>query len=112
MKIRWHVTAEALLALLVLLAIFKLESAPPLCWDEDWPLAVARHATEKGYYGRLLSGKPAPPGLEAAFPVTAIVSFSFRLVGVGVYQARVPGVFFILSTFAVVYYLACRLYNR
>ena len=57
-------------------------------------------------------GELVPSGLEAAFPVTAVVSFSFRLLGVGVYQARAPGVFFILGTLAVVYYLACRLYNR
>ena len=112
MKIRWHVTAEALFALLVFLAIFKLESAPPLWWDEGWTLSVARNWTEQGYYGRLLAGKPAPRGLEAAFPITAVVSFSFRLLGVGVYQARAPGVIFIVGTFAILYYLACRLYNR
>jgi 4-amino-4-deoxy-L-arabinose transferase-like glycosyltransferase len=108
-----RIGAGVLLALLVLLAATaKFQSVPPVWWDEGWTLSVARNWTELGHYGRLLAGKPAPPGLEAHFPVTAVVSFSFRLLGVGVYQARAPGVFFILGTLAIVYYLACRLYNR
>ena len=112
MEIRWRVTAGALLALLIFLALFKLESTPPLWWDEGWTLSVARNWVERNHYGRMLQGELVPSGLEAAFPVTAVVSFSFRLLGVGVYQARAPGVFFILGTLAIVYYLACRLYNR
>src|SRR5215510_8317731 len=93
-----RIGAGVLLVLLVLLAAsVKLESAPPLWWDEGWTLSVARNWVERGYYGRLLAGKPAPPGLEAAFPITAVVSFSFRLLGVGVYQARAPGVIFIVG---------------
>ena len=40
MEIRWRVTAS-LLALLVFLSVFKLESTPPLWWDEGWTLSVA-----------------------------------------------------------------------
>jgi len=112
MEILWRVTAGTLLALLVFLAVFNLESTPPLWWDEGWTLSVARNWAEQGHYGQLLEGKPAPPGLEASFPVTAVVSFSFRLFGTGVYQARAPGVFFMLGTLAIIYYLASCLYNR
>ena len=112
MEIRSRVAVGALLALLVFLSVFKLESTPPLWWDEGWTLSVARNWVERNHYGRLLEGELVPSGLEAAFPVTAVVSFSFRLLGVGVYQARAPGVLFILGTLAIVYYLACRLYNR
>ena len=112
MEIRSRVTVGALLVLLVFLSLFKLESTPPLWWDEGWTLSVARNWVERNHYGRLLEGELVPSGLEAAFPVTAVVSFSFRLLGVGVYQARAPGVLFILGTLAIVYYLACRLYNR
>jgi len=34
-------------------------------------MLVARNMAERGHYGRLLDGQLAPPGLEAAFPVTA-----------------------------------------
>jgi 4-amino-4-deoxy-L-arabinose transferase-like glycosyltransferase len=112
MEIRWRVIAGALLALLIFLSLFKLESTPPLWWDEGWTLSVARNWVERNHYGRMSQGELVPSGLEAAFPVTAVVSLSFRLLGVGVYQARAPGVFFILGILAVVYYLAGRLYNR
>jgi 4-amino-4-deoxy-L-arabinose transferase-like glycosyltransferase len=108
-----RIGAGMLLALLVLLATtVKLESTPPLFWDEGWTMSVARNWAERNHYGRMLQGEMVAPGLEAAFPVTAVVSFSFRLLGVGIYQARAPGVLFILGTLAIVYYLARRLYNR
>ena len=41
--------AGVLLVLLVVLAAtVKLESAPPLWWDEGWTLSVARNWTEQG----------------------------------------------------------------
>ena len=112
MEIRWRVTTGALLGLLIFLAVIKLESTPPLFWDEGWTLSIARNWAERNHYGRMLQGEMVPPGLEAAFPVTAVVYFSFCLLGVGVYQARAPGLFFMLGTLAIVYYLARRLYNR
>jgi len=47
-------------------------------------MKVGRHqwrAIERGVYGRLLAGNPAPPGLEAAFTVTLPVAGFFRLLG-------------------------------
>jgi len=110
MEIRSRVTA--LLALLVFLAVFKLETTPPLWWDEGWTLSVARNWVEKGHYGRLLVGKPAPPGLEATFPVSFPVSLTFRFFGVGVWQGRLAILSYMLGTLAVVFYLARRLYSR
>src|SRR5262249_9419018 len=110
MEIRSGVTA--LLALLVFLAVLKLEPTPPLWWDEGWTLSVARNWVEKGHYGRLLVGKPAPPGLEATFPVSFPVSLTFRFFGVGVWQGRLAILSYMLGTLAVVFYLARRLYSR
>src|SRR5262249_40163395 len=105
--------AGVLLVLLVVLAAtVKLESAPPLWWDEGWTLSVARNWAERGYYGRLLAGKPAPPGLEATFPVSFPVSLTFQLFGVGVWQGRLAILSYMLGTLAVVFYLAKRLYNQ
>jgi 4-amino-4-deoxy-L-arabinose transferase-like glycosyltransferase len=104
--------AGALLALARLLAAtINLESTPPLWWDEGWTLTVARTWVERGHYGRLLDGQFAPPGLEAAFPVTAPIALSFRLLGVGVWQGRLIGVCFMLGALALMYYLARQLYN-
>lgn len=109
---RSRVATGALLVFLVFLATFRLESAPPLWWDEGWTLSVARNWVERGHYGRLLDGKLGPPGLEAAFPITVPVAVSFRLLGVGVDQGRIPGLGYTFLTLALVYYLALRLYNR
>ena len=91
---------------------WNLDSTPPVWWDEGWTLSVARNWVSDGHYGRYLLGEPAPPGLEAAFPVTASVALSFRLLGVGLIQGRIPSVLFTLATLALLYYLARHLYNR
>ena len=101
------------LCLTVLFALlFRLDSVPPLWWDEGWTLSVARNWVELGHYGRLLDGQLAPRGLEAGFPVTANIAFSFSLFGVGVYQARLVAVIFTLAALTSLYALTCRFYNR
>lgn len=84
----------------------------PLLWDEGWTLTVARTFVERGFYGRLLLGEPAPPGLEAAFPLTAAVALSFRIFGVGIWQGRWVGVVGLLIALALLYRLARQLFNR
>ena len=105
--------AEALVVVLILfLATVRLESVPPLWWDEGWTLSVARNWVELGHYGRLQDGKLEPRGLEAGFPVTASVALSFRLFGVGAQQARFVAVLFALAALGLLYELACAFYNR
>ena len=108
-----HVGAKTLLVLALFLAgTLNIESVPPLWWDEGWTLTVARTWVERGHYGCLLNGEPSSVGLAAAFPVTAPIALSFRLLGIGVWQARVVGVVWTLGTLGLIYYLACRLYGR
>jgi len=111
MKHSQRVIRAALLALIVILAIYDIERVPPLWWDEGWTLSVARNWEEQGHYGRLSSGQLVAPGLEAAFPITAAIGFSFHLFGTGVYQARFVIVLLLLGTLFLLYYLANRLYN-
>ena len=92
--------------------LFRLDSVPPLWWDEGWTLSVARNWVELGHYGRLLDGQLAPRGLEAGFPVTANIALSFSLFGVGVYPARLVAVLFTLAALTGLYALTCRFYNR
>src|SRR5262249_55217546 len=87
-------------------------AGPPMWWDEGWTLSVARNWVERGHYGRLLDGQLSPPGLEAAFPVTAPVALSFRLFGVGIWQGRVVGVVFMIGALALMYMLAHWIYDR
>jgi Dolichyl-phosphate-mannose-protein mannosyltransferase len=111
MEFRSHVAVGALLAFLSSFIVINLESTPPLWWDEGWTLSVARNWVETGHYGRLLEGQLVAARLQATFPVTSTVALSFRLFGVGVYQARVVGVIFTLGAFAGIYYLARSIYN-
>jgi Dolichyl-phosphate-mannose-protein mannosyltransferase len=94
------------------LATFNLESAPPIWWDEGWTMSVARNWIERGFYGRLLEGEPAQPGPEAHLTVTALIALSFRLFGVGIWQARTVGLIFTLAALVVMYFLAKRLYSK
>ncbi len=104
--------AGALLVVALFLAgTINLESTPGLWSDEGWTLSVVRNWVERGHYGRLLDGEPATAHFSAAFPVTAPVALSFRLLGVGVWQGRLVGVFFTLGALTLIYYLARRLYD-
>ncbi len=111
LKLR-HWSPVALSLTLLLALLFRLDSVPPLWWDEGWTLSVARNWVEHGDYGRLLEGKIVPAGLQAAPLVTATVSLSFRFFGVGVIQARMVGVVFTLACLALIGYLAQRIYDR
>ena len=97
---------------LLILGLINLDRTPPLYWDEGWTLSVARNWVERGHYGRLLSGQPVAPGLEAAISVTGPVALSFYLFGVGVWQGRLVGVLFMLATLGITYYLVRLLYNQ
>jgi hypothetical protein len=110
MKSYLGISTGAILAFLAL--TINIQNTPPLWWDEGWTLSVARNWVEQGHYGRLLAGKAAPPGLEATFPVSFPVSFTFQLFGVGVWQGRLAILSYMLGTLAVVFYLARRLYNQ
>jgi hypothetical protein len=103
--------AVTILAAFTALSV-NLETTPALWWDEGWTLLVARNWVELGHYGRLLDGQLAPRGLEAGFPVTASIAFSFAVFGVGVYQARLVAVAFTIAALVSLYLLTCRFYNR
>ena len=113
MKHYLRIGAVVLLALVLLrLVTVNLESAPPIWWDEGWTMSVARNWIERGFYGRLLEGEPAQPGPEAHLTVTALIALSFRLFGVGVWQARTVGLIFTLGALVVMYLLSKRLYSK
>jgi 4-amino-4-deoxy-L-arabinose transferase-like glycosyltransferase len=111
-RISWQ-WAQATIAVLALFVagLWNL-GGPGVWWDEGWTMSVARNLTERGHYGRLLDGQLAPPGLEAAFPVTVPIALSFELFGVGIWQGRLFGVLCTVVALALMYYLALRLYNR
>ena len=92
--------------------LFHLESFPPLWFDEGWTVCVARTWVETGHHGCLLPGKPAPPILAAHFPVIASVAVSFKLFGIGIWQARIVGLLFTFGAFLLLYTVARRIFGR
>src|SRR5512134_3436537 len=88
-KKRIQLFIEASIALACLLGLTaNLSAVPAVWWDEGWTLTVARTWSETGHYGVLVSGKPAPAGLTASFPIVLPVALSFRVLGIGVWQGR------------------------
>jgi 4-amino-4-deoxy-L-arabinose transferase-like glycosyltransferase len=113
MKKTYLVRAEALVtAVNLFFATVRLNSVPPLWWDEGWTLSIARNWLETGHYKRLLNGHLVSHGLEAAPMLTGSIYLAFKIFGVGVFEARMVGVLFTLATLLVIYYLARRLYDR
>jgi hypothetical protein len=100
------------LILLALTTLIQLNRIPPLWWDEGWTLVVARNLAVDDYYGRYLAGSAVSPEMAGSFPVVAQVAASFRLLGVGVWQGRLPGVLCLWVAFVLLYFLARCLYNR
>lgn len=111
-RVHWQTVAGPLAALALLAAGLWNLAGPAMWWDEGWTLSLARNWVERGHYGRLFEGRLAASGLEASFPITGSVALSFRLLGVGIWQGRLPGVVMMVAALALTYFLAARLYNR
>ncbi len=92
--------------------LFHLESFPPLWFDEGWTVCVARTWVETGHHGCLLRGEPAPPILAAHFPVIASVAVSFKLFGIGIWQARIVGLLYTFGALLLLYGVSRRIYSR
>ena len=106
-------SAPAVAGLLLLGALtINLNRTPAMLWDEGWTLSVARNWVELGHYGKLSLGEKAPAGLQLAFPVTGLVAFAFKYFGIGLFQARLVITVYLVATLALLFYLACRFYDR
>ncbi|MBO9335483.1 MAG: hypothetical protein J7455_12265 [Roseiflexus sp.] len=94
-----------------LIGLWNLEG-PEFWWDEGWTLSVASNVVERGHYGRLLDGQPAPGGLEASPVVTLPVALSFQILGVGLWQGRLVSLMCAAAALALMFVLAARLYDQ
>ncbi len=111
----WHwrrLVAPAISLVLAAGMLFGIDRTPPLWRDEGWTLTVSRTLVERGHFGMLSLGNFAPPGLSASFPNVLSVATSFRLFGIGVWQGRLVGAFYMLAALVLLYHLASRLYNQ
>ncbi len=95
-----------------LIGIINLDNVPPPSFDEGWTLCVARQWVENGHYGCLFLGEFGPPYNSAHFPVVVPIALSFRIFGVGIWQARIVGLTFTVIDLILIYFLTRRLFNR
>ncbi|PMP77926.1 MAG: hypothetical protein C0183_16820 [Roseiflexus castenholzii] len=103
--------AASLFVLLLLAGLWNLEG-PEFWWDEGWTLSVARNFVERGHYGRLLDGQPAPGGLEASPVVTLPIVLSFQMFGVGLWQGRLVSLICAAAAIMLLGTLAARVYDQ
>jgi hypothetical protein len=110
-----HLILAVLVVFVAIQLPYKLARLPAFWWDEGNVASVARNWVELGHYGRLFMGKPLPAYLDrfsVGFPAVAPIALSFRLLGIGVWQARLPGVLFTVGALAALWLLVRRLYDR
>jgi hypothetical protein len=93
-----------------LLLCLRPGEVPPLFFDEGWNLSAARNWIEIRHWGPLMSGKPIGGSmLSVGFPGILPLAASFRSFGYGLWQARLPGIFFAAGSLVLLIFIARRL---
>ena len=96
-----------------ILLTVELTSFPPLMFTEGWVLSIARNWVKLGHYSQIMNGTFVSASmLNVGFPAIVPATLSFRLLGVGVWQGRLPFVLFTMGSIILIYHLAKRLYDR
>jgi len=103
------------LILLVVLGVMGgigADKVPSPWFDEGWTLVVARNWVEHGNYAiRLADEWVSASPMAHAFSVTVPVAASFRSLGVGVLQGRLPSILFTVGILALLFVLARQMYG-
>ena len=102
----------ALISIILFLLLYKLNNWPSVWWDEGWTLDAAHNWVEYGHLGHYLDGVPIPPRIPLRFPVVVPVALSMKLLGVGTWQGRLPGVIFTIMSLVLVGHLCCKMFDR
>lgn len=98
-----------LFSVAIFFSTYKLTESPPTWMDEGVIVQTAKNLAEKGIYGlQVAPHKFVSSGfVTTSYPVIYPVALSFKVFGVGILQARVVMVLFIL-VFCIVAYLLIR----
>ncbi len=96
----------------VILLSLQLAKVPHPWFDEGWAMSVAKNWVSLGHYGQLLNGQPTSASmLNMGFPAIAPIALSFRLLGIGVWQGRLPSILFTFAALLIIHRLARRIFN-
>ncbi len=99
------------LTLITYLLLNRLDTWPSVWWDEGWTLDAARNWITHGHLGHYMDGLPIPARIPVRFPVLIPVAISMRLLGVGIWQGRLPGVIFTIFTAILTAYITSKMYR-
>jgi 4-amino-4-deoxy-L-arabinose transferase-like glycosyltransferase len=89
-----------------------LNNWPSVWWDEGWTLDAARNWITHGHLGHYLDGQPVAARSPVRFPVVVPVALSMKILGVGIWQGRLPGVIFTILSLGLVVYLTSKIFNH
>jgi 4-amino-4-deoxy-L-arabinose transferase-like glycosyltransferase len=102
----------ALISIISILLIYRLNDWPTVFWDEGWTLSATRNWIEHGHLGNYLDGQPVPPRIPLRFPIAVPVAISMKIFGIGIWQGRLPVVIFTILALGLSFYIISKMYDR
>lgn len=109
---RQRVTSVVVAFLWAVLLLLRPLQGTRLWFDEGWSLVVAKTWALTGVYARPLMGTPiSAVGMAQPFSSTFPIGLSFRLLGVGIWQGRLPGLLVTIGALILVYRLTVQIYS-
>jgi len=114
MAISHKVIFGILLGVIAFFSLYRLTESPPVWYDEGIYIQTAAYFAETGTLGfQLAPDETAPISyVTVGYPFIFPLALVFKIFGVGVLQARLLMVFFILSLAFVSYSLVRRLFGE
>ena len=108
----WILLTIFLAAISLFLVTYRPTELPRPWFDEGWTLSTAKNWAENGVYALRLEDKwISPEAMTQYFTVTMPVAISMRLFGIGVMQARLPGILSTIGMLAFLFLLAMEIYS-
>ena len=96
---------------LLFAATFHLLSFP-IWWDEGWNLLVAQSLATRGIYGEVMQGREVPVGVAGSATVILPIALSYKLLGIGLLQSRLPALLWFSIALGSGWLLCRQLFSR
>lgn len=112
----FYILLLALFAVFVWLVFYGFPDSPSPWFDEGVILGVAKSYVQGGVYDLNVgpgqySGKPHLL-ITSNFPLLFFVILIFKLLGIGLWQAKIASIIFLLSFFCLFYFVGKKYYGR
>ena len=102
-----------LLGVFAFMTLYKPLAIPPPWFDEGWTLITARNWVESGVYGiRLGDTWVTASAMSQPLGASFLVALSFKLFGVGLFQARMVMSLITVATLGLIFGITEKLYSK